>query len=243
MGFLAVFFSLPSFMSLLFSPRRTAEDRKAMIFMYGKYQSAKKVGEHWLEEGIENEPPNRDTIMNTVHRFQKTGSIADFPRSGRPLTATGPESTALVLHDLKVHPTTSMRKRATSLHISPASICRTIDSLGYKPYRLKRIHHLELQDFPKRKQFCDWYISYIESHPEEESNFLWTDECHFSLDQHVNTFNCYIYSQTDPNYYLEVKHTKVWVTVWCGVSAQGLVGPFFFDSMVSAETYQRMLNI
>jgi hypothetical protein len=74
------------------------------------------------------------------------------------------------------------------------------------------------------------------------SNFLWTDESRFSLDQHVNTHNCYFYVHDDPKFIEPIKHTKTGISVWCGIHGTGLIGPFFFDEIITAANYQFLLK-
>jgi hypothetical protein len=91
-------------------------------------------------------------------------------------------------------------------------------------------------------KFSEWFLSRIKTNGDEIYDYFWTDECKFSLDHHINTYNCYSYANEDSKYYRKVRHTMASVMVWCGISCKGVVGPYFFDTMVIGETFQKMLK-
>jgi hypothetical protein len=104
-----------------------------MVLLYGKHGSSRKVREHWDDAHDENTPPSCRTISNTVTRFIETGSIDDFPRSGRlPLKTDQPHRVDILSH-LPTHPALSIRKRADVLHMSPTTTQRLIHLLEFKP--------------------------------------------------------------------------------------------------------------
>ena len=59
---------------------------------------------------------------------------------------------------------------------------------------------------------------------------LWfSDESHFYLDQHLNKQNHRYWSDAKPNIFIGKSCHAQKVKVWAALSAEGLIGPFFFE--------------
>ena len=56
-----------------------------------------------------------------------------------------------------------------------------------------------------------------------------SDEAQFCLDGTVNRQNCRIWGPENPHVILEQEGQSPSVTVWCGVWAKGIIGPFFVE--------------
>ncbi|GFU44562.1 putative DD41D transposase [Trichonephila clavipes] len=54
------------------------------------------------------------------------------------------------------------------------------------------------------------------------------DEAHFWLNGYVNKQNCRIWSEANPQVYVETKLHPEKLTVWCALWAGGIIGPYFF---------------
>lgn len=70
-------------------------------------------------------------------------------------------------------------------------------------------------------QFCEWYLAKCAGFPHK---IVWSNEAsfpHVTFEHHVNL----------PG-----------VTVWCGISALGIIGPFFFNGTVTGESYLNLLQ-
>lgn len=80
------------------------------------------------------------------------------------------------------------------------------------------------------------------------NNILFSDEAHFHLNGHVNKQNCRYWAEENP----KSKHQKPLhspkVTVWAAISAQGIIGPYFFEDershtvTVNSDRYTTMLR-
>lgn len=63
-----------------------------------------------LDLNPECPPISRSTVTRLVTKFNETGSVKDFPRSGRPKSATNEDKTLDVLLDVQDNPKTSIYK-------------------------------------------------------------------------------------------------------------------------------------
>ncbi|GFX13242.1 putative transposase [Trichonephila clavipes] len=57
------------------------------------------------------------------------------------------------------------------------------------------------------------------------------DEAHFWLNGYVNKQNCRIWSEADPQVYVETPLHPEKLTVWCALWAGGIIGPYFFQNV------------
>ncbi|GFT55523.1 putative DD41D transposase [Trichonephila clavipes] len=74
------------------------------------------------------------------------------------------------------------------------------------------------------------------------------DEAHFWLNGYVNKQNCHIWSEANPQVYVETPLHLEKLTVWCALWAGGIIGPYFFKNdegqnvTVSGDRYRAMIT-
>ncbi|GFW70872.1 oxidative stress-induced growth inhibitor 1 [Trichonephila clavipes] len=72
------------------------------------------------------------------------------------------------------------------------------------------------------------------------------DEAHFWLNGYVNKQNCRIWSEANPQVYVETPLHPEKLTVWCALWAGGIIGPYFFKNdeghnvTVNGDRYRAM---
>jgi hypothetical protein len=71
---------------------------------------------------------------------------------------------------------------------------------------------------------------------------VWTDEVTFKLNGTLNQHNCVYWYSEDPNVHVYKAVNLPGLSVWCGVSSRGVVGPFFFKGTVTGAAYFNMLQ-
>ena len=85
-------------------------------------------------------------------------------------------------------------------------------------------------DKPRR---LEWAQRVIELKLKNDENFwqkiIMSDEAHFTLTGTVNKQNCRFYGTENPQIINEVPLYAQKVTVWCGVCADMIIGPFFSE--------------
>ncbi|GFW15595.1 putative DD41D transposase [Trichonephila clavipes] len=64
--------------------------------------------------------------------------------------------------------------------------------------------------------------------PDFHKRILFSDEAHFWLNGYVNKQNCRIWSEANPQVYVETPLHPEKLTVWCALWAGGIFGPYFF---------------
>ena len=110
--------------------RLTFEERKSILKWYIKFENVAEVRQ-WKRE-FQTEPPTRLTITRLCDKFDTHGTICDVHRgrSGRPITATSPASSAMVLERFKMSPRKSTTQCARETGVSSTSVQRILYPSG-----------------------------------------------------------------------------------------------------------------
>ena len=66
--------------------------------------------------------------------------------------------------------------------------------------------------------------------PEILQNIWFSDESHFYLDGYCNKQNMRFWGNKKTEIYCEKSAHPIYVTVWCALSSQGIIGPYFFEN-------------
>ncbi|GFX20493.1 uncharacterized protein TNCV_3488501 [Trichonephila clavipes] len=85
-------------------------------------------------------------------------------------------------------------------------------------------------DQQARRRFVEWAQNEIAVVPDFHKRILFSDEAHFWLNGYVNKQNCGIWSEANPQVYVETPLHKEKLTVWCALWAGGIIGPYFFKN-------------
>ncbi|GFX57326.1 uncharacterized protein TNCV_3914891 [Trichonephila clavipes] len=77
---------------------------------------------------------------------------------------------------------------------------------------------------------------------------LFSDEAYFWLNGYVNKQNCRIWSEANPQVYVETPLHPEKLTVWCALWAGGIIGPYFVKNdegqnvTVNGDRYRAMIT-
>ncbi|GFU99193.1 putative DD41D transposase [Trichonephila clavipes] len=125
-------------------------------------------------------------------------------------------------HDNSLSPVISLEQRTCNMDV------HTVDS------RLNR--------------FVEWVQNEIAVVPDFHKRILFSDEAHFWLNGYVNKQNCRIWSEANPQVYVETPLYPEKLTVWCALWAGGIIGPYFFKNdeghnvTVNGDRYRAMIT-
>ncbi|GFW23803.1 uncharacterized protein TNCV_4496801 [Trichonephila clavipes] len=99
-----------------------------------------------------------------------------------------------------------------------------------------------------RRRFVEWAQNEIAVVPDFHKRILFSDEAHFWLNGYVNKQNCCIWSEANPQVYVETPLQPEKLTVWCALWAGGIIGPYFFKNdeghnvTVNGDRYRAMIT-
>ncbi|GFU27070.1 hypothetical protein TNCV_280521 [Trichonephila clavipes] len=88
------------------------------------------------------------------------------------------------------------------------------------PYNLVALHFKYDQ---ARRRFVEWAQNEIAVVPDFHKRILFSDEAHFWLNGYVNKQNCRIWSEANPQVYVETPLHPEKLTVWCALWAGGIL--------------------
>ncbi|GFW00602.1 hypothetical protein TNCV_2283481 [Trichonephila clavipes] len=103
-------------------------------------------------------------------------------------------------------------------------------------------------DHQARRRFVEWAQNEIAVVPDFHKRILFSDEAHFWLNGYVNKQNCRIWSEANPQVYVETPLHPEKLTVWCALWAGGIIGPYFFKNdeghnvTVNGDRYRAMMT-
>ncbi|GFS60827.1 hypothetical protein TNCV_2002071 [Trichonephila clavipes] len=78
-------------------------------------------------------------------------------------------------------------------------------------------------DHQARRRFVEWAQNEIAVYPDFHKRILFSDEAHFWLNGYVNKQNCRIWSEANPQVYVETPLHPEKLTVWCALWAGGIL--------------------
>ncbi|GFV47411.1 hypothetical protein TNCV_4830671 [Trichonephila clavipes] len=85
------------------------------------------------------------------------------------------------------------------------------------------IQELKPNDHQARRRFVEWAQNEIAVVPDFHKRILFSDEAHFWLNGYVNKQNCRIWSEANPQVYVETPLHPEKLTVWCALWAGGIL--------------------
>ncbi|GFU69659.1 transposable element Tc3 transposase [Trichonephila clavipes] len=103
-------------------------------------------------------------------------------------------------------------------------------------------------DHQARRRFVEWAQNEIAVVPDFHKRILFSDEAHFWLNSYVNKQNCRIWSEANPQVYVETPLHPEKLTFWCALGAGGIIGPYFFKKdeghnvTVNGDRYRAMIT-
>ncbi|GFT75601.1 uncharacterized protein TNCV_1135651 [Trichonephila clavipes] len=78
-------------------------------------------------------------------------------------------------------------------------------------------------DHQARRRFVEWAQNEIAVVPDFHKRILFSDEAHFWLNGYVSKQNCRIWSEANPQVYVETPLHPEKLTVWCPLWAGGIL--------------------
>lgn len=220
------------------------EERKWLLKCYWKVENVVEVQRRWRVE-FGTPPPTRVTITRIRDKFEVDGTVQDVlkGRCGRKRSSTDNESADAVVRVFRQSPRKSLRQCSREIGIDKSSVHRILRAKKWKPYIPRLLHALNEDDPDRRLQFCEWFLHRCDQREHFQDSIVWSDEATFKLNGTINRHNCVYWADHNPNIFEEKSVNLPGVSVWCGLSSRGIIGPYFFQDTVTGQTYLQMLEI
>lgn len=193
--------------------------------------------------------PSEQLIRLTMERFRATFTLNDNTHPQRCRTVRTEEVIAAVERSVEEDPNQSIRHRAQELDMCPSTLWKILrKDLGLRAYKIQLVQELKPHDHLARRRFGEWAQNKIAVDPDFHKRILFSDEAHFWLNGYVNKQNCRIWSDDNPQVYVETPLHPEKLTVWCALWAGGIIGPYFFKNdagqnvTVNGDRYRAMIT-
>lgn len=199
----------------------TLPQRKKIIeCYYSNHKSVERARQALMEIFDANECPSVDTITEVVRKLETTYSLHDET----PATHQADQPIGQIIGIL-----------------SDTNILRS-------PYIIQLTQEISETDHLQRRRFVKWALEQEAIDSDFRSKIFFSDEANFYLDGFVNKQNCRIWGSEKPRPNEEQPPSTAKVTVWCAIWANGIIGPYFYESeqgnsvAVNSLRYQQMLK-
>ncbi|GFY12478.1 putative DD41D transposase [Trichonephila clavipes] len=99
-----------------------------------------------------------------------------------------------------------------------------------------------------RRRFVEWAQNEIAVISDFHKQILFSDEAHFWLNGYANKQNCHIWSEANPQVFVETPLHQEKLTVWCALWAGEIIGPYFFKNdeghnvTINGDRYRAMIT-
>lgn len=216
------------------------QERIDIIFLYGRNNgNLTATAASFAEKFPDKSKIPISTLKRLIDKFKENGDVKDLPKKGRPKSAITEDSIISCLSLVEVNPKISIRKLSQECGISHPSVSRILKKHKYFPYKMHILQELHASDKDRRLEFCEFILS---QSPNFVQNVIFSDEAIFHLSGHVNRHNSRYWSDKNPYWVDEHPQTDPRVMVWCGIHDKKIIGPYFFETTVTANSYIRCLQ-
>lgn len=196
-----------------------------------------------------NQPvPTDNAIRTWITNLEQTGSTSK-KRGGSVKTVRTPQNIAAVREAVVRSPRRSTKQHALRIGISDSSVRRILHKdLNFHPYKLQIVQCLKPNDYQQRILFCETMLRMFQENDDQVNNLWMSDEAHFHLSGFVNKQNFRYWAEENPRLLHEKPLHAQKVTVWCAISASGIIGPYFYEDeagntvTVSSQRYVQMIQ-
>jgi len=221
-------------------------DRVRAVELYFREGSTVAAQRAFRRELGRRRAPERRTLLRWVADFEGSGA-PQRPSHHTPRPRVSRGDVRAVRRAIQRNPRLSTRRLSTRVGVPRTTVQRILrQRLGLHPYKVQLLQRLKRGDKAARSRFCKWALGKWRSRGFRQG-LLMTDEAQFYLDGTVQKKNCRIWGSENPHAAEQRDQYSPCLTVWCGVCAKGIVGPFFFETRghpvrVTAARYRDLLR-
>lgn len=229
-------------------PYSTTQRVKIIEFFYSCQRSIVLTQRKYRQHFNTRSAPTAFMIRSLVGRFEELGSVADRPGRGAHRNIRTEDNVETVRQSVADDPSVSTRRRSSQLGISRTTLRRILKlDLKMYPYKIQIVQALLPQDHQQRLQYAIRFTQ-LATQIDFLNNVLMSDEAHFHLNGYVNKQNCRLWGSENPRATHQHQLHPSKCTVWCGVMATRVIGPYFFENedetpeSISGASYRTLIE-
>lgn len=187
-------------------------------------------------------PPSKNTIKAWYEKFMTYGSIHHRKGNGRPRVSE--ENIQRIHQSFLNNPRQSTRSAARELNIKHSTLHKVLKRvLHFRSYKLQIVQKITRQDWARRREFAVTMLDRLETDNNFLNRIFFSDEATFHVSGKVNRHNVRIWGPENPHFHQEHTRDSEKVNVWCALSCNRLIGPFFFaEKNINGTIFLDMLE-
>jgi hypothetical protein len=113
--------------------------------------------------------------------------------------------------------------------------------LNFHPWKPHYEQELTPEDCDRRMEYGELMLGSHKDWPQQFENIFWSDEPVFHIGSFVNRHNCHYWAAHDPEVTVKKKkQNRPKMTVWCGMTATRVIGPYLLHDTLNADRYLQM---
>ena len=165
----------------------------------------------------------------------------NMSETGRPRSLT-PDVEEAILRLVEDEPSISSREIARHVELNQSNVLRIFREQLLYHFHPQLIQCLNPEDYPRRRQFYEWFLHQSEVVPDFTSCPLFSDEPAFTRDSVFNTHNQHIRDQINPLAFTVRSHQVSFsINIWCGIIHNTLLGPHVMKNRLIGANYRDFL--
>ena len=182
--------------------------------------------------------PSDKTIQDVDRRLREYGCFTK-PFQQKALQRSTNDEDAVLNIMQQYNGKVSVRTISAVTGIPPTTVWRILKSDILKAWHPTKVQQLTEEDHERREMFAIWVMN----NRDNLQKILFTDESLFGKEGILNLHNIYEWAEENPHSVLPTHfQSRVTVNVWLGVIGQHLVGPHFFEEMLTGQIYHDFLR-
>ena len=144
---------------------------------------------------------------------------------------------------MEENPRAPLSSISTSTGLSKATVWRRVRTELYlRSYKIQIHQQLYEDDFDRRVEMAQLLLPKLRD-PALKNLIFFSDEATFHTSGLVNKQNCRIWGLEKPTEVNEFERDSPKVNVWCAMSSNCIIGPYFFEEeTVTGQNYLNMLT-
>jgi hypothetical protein len=91
-------------------------------------------------------------------------------------------------------------------------------------------------------EYGNLMLGWHKDFPQLFESILWSDKALFCVSSSINRHNCHYWLAQDPSMMVEMMQNCPKVTVWCGMMATSVTGPYLLRDTMNSKHYLQMLQ-
>jgi hypothetical protein len=194
---------------------------------FAKKKSVKKCIRKFRLKFPEAPVPSQPYVNQLIRKWHSTASVLDKNKERKRIVLTE-EKLMDIQARLQLSPRKSLRRLAQETDVAYTAARRATTLLGFRPYRIKKVHRIKQTDFNLRITFCNWLLRNVHDGIIDPDLFFMSDEAWFHVSGNVNAQNSSIWDTENPHVLHQRPLHDMEVGVCCAVSARRVRSDIFW---------------